>query len=349
MSFRVTTNGTLRQYRSNLNANRLRLNQSMTRVLTQREFNSYAEDPSAASRAFQIRRSMWKNDAQTSNTESLFGTYSSAFTAVDQICDGTGMDDPGLSGIVDALRGITDTTASARLTLSEDLKSKSEAIVKAMNTQYGDSFVFAGTDGLNAPFQWKEVNGEKKLLYRGLDVNDPANQTDLQNMAKETAYIDIGLGYQEDANGDIIPTSAFNGVLSGLNVLGFGQTNGESNNLAVLMNELGDIFAKCDPDTGDFATEADKNRADVLTDKISDAVASISEQHTKIAADAQYLKTNLEQLKDTKDNLEMQREEIEAVDPAMAISEMAYASYCYNSALKIGNQVLSQSLLDYLQ
>lgn len=346
MSFRVTTNGTLRQYRSNLNANRLRLNQSMTRVLTQREFNSYAEDPSAASRAFQIRRSMWKNEAQISNTDSLFGTYSSAFTAVDGICDGTGMDNPGLSGIVDALRGITDTTGSARLTLAEDLKSKSEAMVKAMNVQYGDSFVFAGTDGLNPPFAWTE---DGKLTYRNIDVSDPAKQDDLEKMAKETAYIDIGLGYQEDANG-IIPTSAFNGVLSGLNVLGYGtDKDGDSENLAVLMRELGDIFSKCDEDSGDFASDKDRDDADRLTGKISDAVARISEQHTKIAADAEYLKTNLEQLKDTRDNLEIQREEIEAVDPAMAISEMAYANYCYSSALKIGNQVLSQSLLDYLQ
>lgn len=348
MSFRVTTNGTLRQYRSNLNANRKRLSDSMTRVLTQRQFNSYAEDPSAASRAFQIRRSLWKNDAQTANTNALFGTYSAAFTAVDQICDGTGMDDPGLSGIVDALRGITDTTASARLTLSEDLLSKSQAMVKAMNTQYGDSFVFAGTDGLNAPFAWTE---DGKLTYRCIDVNttDDNKLEELKKFAKETAYIDIGLGYQEK-DGKILPTSAFNGVLSGLNVLGFGQDeDGDSKNLAVLMRELGDIFAKCDPETGDFASGADRDRADVLTDKIGNAVADISEQHTKIAADALYLQTNLEQLKDTRDNLEIQREEVEAVDPAMAISEMAYANYCYSAALKIGNQVLSQSLLDYLQ
>lgn len=348
MSFRVTTNGTLRQYRSNLNANRKRLNTSMTRVLTQRQFNSYAEDPGAASRAFQIRRSMWKNDAQTSNTNAVFGTYSAAFTAVDGICDGTGMDDPGLSGMVDALRGITDTTGSARLTLAEDLKSKSEAMVKAMNVQYGDSFVFAGTDGLNAPFAWD--NG--KLTYRGIDVNttDSDELKQLETMAKETAYVDIGLGYQEDENGNIIPTSAFNGVLSGLNVLGYGQDkDGDSENLAVLMKELGDIFARCDEDSGDFATDKDRDDADRLTGKIIDAVADISEQHTKIAADALYLNTNLEQLKDTRDNLEIQREEIEAVDPAMAISEMAYANYCYSAALKIGNQVLSQSLLDYLQ
>jgi flagellar hook-associated protein 3 FlgL len=39
----------------------------------------------------------------------------------------------------------------------------------------------------------------------------------------------------------------------------------------------------------------------------------------------------------------------ESMDPAEAITEMTWAQYCYNAALRIGTNILSQSLIDYLQ
>ena len=36
------------------------------------------------------------------------------------------------------------------------------------------------------------------------------------------------------------------------------------------------------------------------------------------------------------------------MDLADAITEMMWAQYSYNAALRIGNQILSQSLIDYL-
>ena len=40
---------------------------------------------------------------------------------------------------------------------------------------------------------------------------------------------------------------------------------------------------------------------------------------------------------------------IEDVDDAEAISAFLWASYSYNAALRVGNSVLSQSLMDYMQ
>ena len=49
---RVTTNGTLRGYRSSLMRSTNNLNAARDKVLTQRNFNSFAEDPTAATQAF---------------------------------------------------------------------------------------------------------------------------------------------------------------------------------------------------------------------------------------------------------------------------------------------------------
>ena len=39
---------------------------------------------------------------------------------------------------------------------------------------------------------------------------------------------------------------------------------------------------------------------------------------------------------------------LEDVNMVESITSFIWAQYCYNSALKVGNSVLSQSLMDYL-
>ncbi len=358
MSFRITTNGTLRTYRSNLMNSRKTLNESMIRVQTHRQFSSYAENPAAASRAFQLRRSMWRADAQMTNNQTVINSFDTAFSALDDICDGdaTVEGDGGVNGIVESLSGIDDTKAGARVPLGQSMLSKAESIVKSMNTKYGDNFVFAGSDGLNVPFSWgTNESGERILLYRGIDVNaedGTPSKAMLDKMKAEATYVDIGLGFREvDINGEteLMESSAFNSALSGLTFLGYGKDeDGDPKNLVLIMQELGNIFQRCDPNDGHYASEKDREAASRLTNKIRDAVASISEQHVKLTADTGYLKTNLKQLKDTKDLMDEQREGIEAIEPADAIVQMAWAQYCYNASLKIGNNILSQSLIDYM-
>ncbi len=347
-NFRITTNGVLHSYRSQLHKSYKKLYDSMTSVSTHRKFNSYAEDPAAASRAFQLRRSMWRADDQITNNEQLVGIYNTAFSAVKSMIDGDPDSDTDNSfdGIKESLAGVTGTAGAGRRSVGQVLISKAKGIVQLMNSQYGDNYVFAGADGLNVPFTWGE-NGE--LLYRGVDVTDGA-QADFDDMNGEKVYVDIGLGLKEDADENIIETSAQNSALSGLEVLGYGKDEGgDSQNLAVLMRELGEIFNRCSADSGNYASDEDAVRAEVLVGKLNGALNRVSEQYSKITADAEYLKSNLTQLKNTRDSLDEQRASIEQIDPADAITEMLWGQYCYNAALRIGNDVLSQSLLDYMR
>ena len=52
---------------------------------------------------------------------------------------------------------------------------------------------------------------------------------------------------------------------------------------------------------------------------------------------------------DTNDLTKEQVLAIEDVDPADAITAYSWAQYCYNAALKVGNSILSESLMDFLQ
>ena len=176
MSYRITTNGMLRNYQSNLYKNTKKVYDTMEKVQTGRKFNSYAENPVAASTAFRFRRSYWNAGNQIDNSNYVISKFSTGWNALDQIIDGDS-EHPGLTGIEDALRALNDPIGSSRRTLGQDMLSMAKSVVMLMNVKYGDEFVFAGADGLNVPFTWGE-SGE--LCYRGVSVNAPKTLTEDQ-------------------------------------------------------------------------------------------------------------------------------------------------------------------------
>ncbi|MBQ6986702.1 MAG: hypothetical protein IJQ25_06920 [Oscillibacter sp.] len=349
MAFRVTTNGLMRSYRTSLTKINGKVYDTMERVQTTRNFSTSAEDPAGASKAFQLRRSYWRAQDHIDNTNYLLNKFQMGWTSAGAIVDGDG-NSPSLDGIQSSLTAISDTAGSARASLGGDLITKSESIVMCMNVRYNEEFVFAGIDGMNVPFTWGD-DGE--LLYRGVNVSAAEGTEDyekLQQMAHETGYVDVGLGIQEDENGKVVDSSAFNSAISGIEFLGYGlDEDGDPLNLAVLMNELGNIFQDCDRDTGEYADAEDAERALVLTRKLGDAIHRVQEQHVKLSSDSEYLQINLNHLEETQFVLNTEISELEQMDPALSVTEMFWAQYCYQAALKIGNELVSQTLFDYLK
>ena len=70
--------------------------------------------------------------------------------------------------------------------------------------------------------------------------------------------------------------------------------------------------------------------------------------HAELATKGNYLETNQSLLKIQHDLLTEQITDIEQVDLAEAFENYMWEQMCYNSALKIGSQLLGQSLLDYM-
>ena len=79
------------------------------------------------------------------------------------------------------------------------------------------------------------------------------------------------------------------------------------------------------------------------------AATTLTNKHTELDARASFLKSNQEQLQHNSYTLQEQIIDIEDVDPADAITSYSWAQYCYNAALKVGNSILSESLMDFLQ
>jgi len=481
---RVTTNGTMYSYKSTLQRTYRGLNKASDRVITNRQFNSYSEDPAAATKAFQLRRARWNTESQMDNNDRVSGKFSQGWDALEKVYNDLGNE----LGNFSVLRGDSDGTASGRKSLGQSLIATAESIVFTMNSKYSDEYIFAGADGMKAPFAWdkdgdltfrgikvdvdpnsSEFKGQKAVCETGsltpgtggqitiggyvvstaatdikgqlqdfvanFNINDlmewtaainsegdgivftakkegeigsdgpaqlfpntrqvnagkdedvegrkaaqEANEA-LQAMLGETTFVDLGMGFEEDENGDIKPATAFNSALCGLKYLGgsddqikagrvyggYGlDSDGDPLNFVSLIKKTGELLYNCDQDTGEWGDDgkapawgikdADGNVTefasvriiDRLTSKLQTALGKVSVTHVELDTDVAFLKSNKERLKELDDTLNNQIVGTEDMDPADAITGLMWAQYSYNAALKIGNGILSQSLLDYL-
>lgn len=178
---------------------------------------------------------------------------------------------------------------------------------------------------------------------------DQGDLARLDMMAKEEQNVDLGMGLMKDENGDLVKGSAFNRALPGINMLGYGvDENGDPNNVCMVLKRLGEIYSRCDRDTGEYASEEDVDEAMRLLDKLKAVQGYVSGQYVDISAQASYLKQNEERLELQGGYLNEQRATLEDVDLADAITNFSWDYYCYSAALKVGTQLLSQSLIDYM-
>ena len=410
MGFRITTNMMMNSYRYNLQGSTKKLADARDKGLTQRNFNSYAEDPAAATQAFRLRRDYYQTYTQLNNTKNIYSKYNTAWNNLGKIK--TDLVDK--SAIESAIRGDNGTTGEARRALATVLREDAESLVHALNQKLGDQFIFAGNDGLNVPFEWKDVDGQRTLFYRGINVNsgsvpepdaatkpawandpdnfkengapdleklgdagvdlddpdnknwityynDQANFKMLQDMSEEQLYIDLGMGMAESSPNNPVNGSYFNGALCGLDFSGFGvDGDGDPKNLAMIMREMADIFDTWDEETQSFNPALAKDSAEGLTskeledkayrllNKMTAARDHLSEQWVELDAKSVFLQSNEERLSTLLMDTNTQILDVEQVDLADAITTFSWQQYCYNAALKIGNQLLSQSLIDYM-
>ena len=127
---RITTNAMLYNYQNNLMNNTNLMNNAMTKVMTQRQFNSYATNPAAATRAFKVHSSLNAVQAQHSNNQMVTSKFETAWSSIQGVLDG--FDGLAADSRLSALSGLNDTnlmvyqkayTAACRLmtTLEEAL------------------------------------------------------------------------------------------------------------------------------------------------------------------------------------------------------------------------------------
>ncbi|HJD48441.1 MAG TPA: hypothetical protein H9909_16495 [Candidatus Mediterraneibacter norfolkensis] len=332
---RITTNMIMRNYQNNLYSTMGGLDSSRKQVETgQRIFSAY-EDPASAARAAVLDRRYARNQDYINNiesSESWLDEQESVIYRISNIADQISKDYS-----VAAMNSPIGSTG--RDTYAEQLRNLQNTMVQFLNTKYGDSFLLGGNVGTEtAPFELTD-NGE--LLYRGLDVSDPANAAALQELANETSYVDIGFGLSFDANNQIISSTAVNTALPGINAVGYGvAADGvTSNNLIVLVGDMADILAADDFDEAEYSR---------LWDLFQEGTNQLKDTITELGTKSNMLETTKNRLEDEAVSLQEQYSSEIGIEPAEAITNYSWAMYAYTSALKIGTGIIGPSLLDFL-
>ena len=161
---RITTNGMMMSYKSNLMCSYNNLAGVTEKVTTHRQFNSYAENPSKASQAFQLRRTRWNVENQLSNNKQVRHKFQQAWDCMDDTYQDLGTKLVKYS----SLRAENDADAGGRQALGEVIKGAADSVMQTMNAKYGENFIFSGADGQTVPFSW---GADGKLLYWGPNTN----------------------------------------------------------------------------------------------------------------------------------------------------------------------------------
>lgn len=213
----------------------------------------------------------------------------------------------------------------------------------------------------NASFQFLTKDGEptndereagRTLFYRGAAVNSN-DEKDLKLLdyysKEETKYVDIGLGY-DTIGGKVESTSVFDCALQGVDFLGgYGlDEDGDPKNVIAMVDRMGDILKNCSSEDGDFASTPEGEEFYRLAYKYEKISSGIKDKYVELDTKSSFLTTNATILETAQYNLQEEITVLEDVDEAQAISDFIFAKYTYDTALKVGNSILAQSLMDYL-
>lgn len=328
---RITTQSIMIGYNRELTGALGRWNKAQNRVLTQRNFNTTAEDPAAANRSFKLRKQYRENASHLEMTKQTQALMDQVCTSAMQISNIMANDIQ--PDILEAING-TNSNLSDRQTYAETLRGMQQSIVLSANTQVGGRFLFSGEDTHTVPFK---LEGNT-LTYLGGDVMDEAV---MEPLTKHTLNVDLGFGLKEDNANNIIGTSVFNTATPGINLLGYGTDDeGLPNNVVVLLGEMAEIL-----DTPDFDEDAFRARLG----KFKDCLQEVTNFEADLGTKQQFLDGTVSRLEDHNDTLNTRIIDLEQVDMAEAISSYTWQGYAYNAALKVGTDIVSQSLLDFMR
>lgn len=368
---RITTNAILRNYKSNLGTSMSNLDTARTQVMTQRKFNSTMEDPSSALRAAVLNRKYARNEDFLNQVKDIQSYQDAQEDAAMQISN-IALQLSRQYGL-EALNG-TNGSRETRLTYADAWKGAQESVLLSLNASYEQKYVFSGSDGVNPPFRLIDVPDttqgaaadatKQVLLYRNVDVttgelygsdNKPDPKADnsadtckkrLKALSEDTSYVDLGFGLTINSttgsgNLTVDPSSAFNISLPGINLVGYDETGKGDNtkNMILLMGEIADKLGQ-----EEFDYEGYRQLLGKFDDKRNDVLQHV----TILGTQTEFLTTTRERLETNEINLTTQIDNVVNIDMAEAIMNFSWAQYAYNAALKVGNNILTPSFIDFM-
>lgn len=332
---RITTGMMSNRYMRNLNKSAYEMNHLSRKVDTGRKFFKGSEDPVSAIKAYGLRREYRATEMYDTNINDVESFLTTAETNMTEISN-------NLESVYTSyLKGINGTMNSEeREIVAKELENLQKSILTSLNAKFEDRYVFGGTSKEEIPFT---LDSDGNLLFKGLNVNDPANKEALDKLANETINIDLGLGMTFSGN-DLNTDTVFNMSMSGIKFMGYGTSDetmtGIPKNLYTL---VGEIKNKLKDDN--FSIE----NITPFIEKFEEQKSQVLVNITDIGAKTNYLNFLKTRNEDNQFNINKKILEVEFEDPAEAIVNFKMQEYSYNAALSMGNRILQNSFIDFMK
>lgn len=274
-------------------------------------------------------------------------------------------------------------------TVRDDLLQKQQSMVNDLNAQYQNNYIFGGSDTTPPPFTLsadgreltfshtfagddsatkmvmtltQQTDGTYQYEFSGTKGNPPANMDSdetLDNIVKamrETGYMDVGYGNISEPDTLLDTNTGGLNLITGLsagamNAMSDSQAKDEVikrlNNSPVAL--VGKAVIASDNYIGGGSREDFSSALGTVMDTMTDTEHSVSTVYSDLGNKYSLLESTEEKLTTIKLALTEQYKEKLGADPYEAITEMFSYQQSYNAALRVGSNMMSSSLFDFVK
>jgi len=326
---RVTQNQMTRLYLRNSNTALTNMNNLNNRILTQRKFTRASQDSVSASKAMIIRRNLQKNEMYSTNLDTAEGIYSTAEKALLSISSiSTTISD----SIIEGANGTNGP--DEKKIVANQIRNLAKEMLSQINSEYANRKLFGGTNNSTTPFVYDEAT--KTLTFNGVDINSSS----LSDFPKtKEISLDIGLGVQFDADGNVDKQTVMNIALNGAEILGYGtDADGDPKNLISIAFKAAD------------ALEAgESGKALSLLEKLNASKSKLMNSITNLGNQQQSVEYARSRLENDEYSLKVAQQTVEGIDLTEEITNYKVAQMAYNATLSMGSNLIPLSIFDYIK
>lgn len=305
MVFRITNIMTSQLMLSNANNAMLKMYEAQKQVTTGKKFSSVSESPYAANQVLKLNTQIgqladWKENIATAGEELKFGY-------------------DVLSGVQENVQRINELTirlanagnsSSVNLSLITEINERAKTLAGLANTQYQGTFIFGGTNTMNAPYL---LDDNMNVTYEGtVETQEWQRKTEINYCGEEVT----------------------------VNVLGKNIFGDDTDGIFATIKDLNDILA---------TTPVDIMAINQLLNPIQDTITKVSDAMSIMSSSVNRLEMISNINTDLTTYLKTIRSDIHDVDIAEASTSYALAQASMEATLQIGAKMLNgPSLLHYL-
>lgn len=258
--------------------------------------------------------------------------------------------DTTASDISTSISGQEITVTVTGTTTKSDLQSylRDSSSATGFGTVLKDQGIISDANNVNGITLSGLPDNGNDIVQTGSSAEAITDIVDLDSLANEKVYVDIGLGLRTDSDGNVVDQTAFNSAISGLKAVGYGMTtdkdgNTVPNNAYSLLTKFTSMLRDENLNSPDLVEQTEPYMK-ALTKAHENIVAARSD----VGSRETFLTNTKNYLESVNTNLSDRDDEVEIVDMLDAYTDYSYQYYCYQAALKVGSTVLQSTLMDYM-